>query len=675
MKIKVFDSKSLKNIIEINLALVTRVQNECVIGRSPESGLVLDSPDVSRMHGKFLLENGSYYFCDLGSRNGSLINGRIAETSHKYLLNIGDTIRLGEFVLILEDVNPQPEYIAETVYRNFDATVVSNLRDNVDLDRAPAVNQIPEVVSNVSQPIISTPDEVTIYQEVTNVQHPEVSVDDDIVETPQKTAPAEAVEQPIEIVELPDASENINQIIEFEKAIPLSDVTPIIESSPITPVFGEISEVVSNVPEPIISTVEVTIDEEVTHVQHHEVPVSDDIVETPQETAQVVEAVGHPTEKVELADALENTNQINESEKTTPISDVASLPTTPDFAEITPVSEQKETSFNQELVNQNFGFSTTRDAEISDAEREVVSELAGEITITESVIVNEIENAVITTENVVVSSTTDTEKIDVLSEDIAATAIPAIPQVYEVSEETTIQIQEEIDQTYKLEILQTEAREPLVSNKQIFKTINDSFNESVQVEALAQVPPDTSNLVEDNSNIDDIKIVVSATPEDVEIELTEATNIKTSELKEEIIESKKPEIISTKYIALIAHDSKRWELAEFVTKHQEFFSKSLTIAPLPVSEILSSQSGITTTERTSAATSGGYQTIAAKVASGDILAVIFLRDFLQAQSGVANEEAMLRVCNINQVMIATNLTTAEAIVGYIQFCTSGNATI
>jgi methylglyoxal synthase len=46
-----------------------------------------------------------------------------------------------------------------------------------------------------------------------------------------------------------------------------------------------------------------------------------------------------------------------------------------------------------------------------------------------------------------------------------------------------------------------------------------------------------------------------------------------------------------------------------------------------VSEILSSQSGIIITEQISAATSGGYQTIAAKVASGDILAVIFLRDF------------------------------------------------
>jgi methylglyoxal synthase len=674
MKIKVFDSKSLKNIIEINLALVTRVQNECVIGRSPESGIVLDSPDVSRMHGKFLLENGSYYFCDLGSRNGSLVNGRIAETSRKYLLNIGDTIRLGEFVLILEDVNPQPEYIAETVYRNFDATVVSNLRDNVDLDRTPAVNQVHEVVSNVSEPIISTPEEVTIYQEATNIQHQEVSVDDEIVETPQETAQvAQAVGQPIEIVELVDAPENINQIIEVEKTTPISDVTPIIES-PTTPVFEEIAEVISNVPLSVIYTAEeVAISQEVTHVQHQKVSVSDDIVETPQETAQVVEAVGQPPEKVELADTLENTNQINESEKTTPISDVSSLsPTTPD-TEITPVIQRKETSSGEQSVNQNFDLFTTTDAETSDVQREVVSELAGEITITDSVIVNEIENTVITTENAIASSTTDRQKNDVTSEEIAATAIPTIAK-YEVSEEATIQIKEEIsaseevDETYKPEILQTqEVREALVSNNQVLQTTNDSFSELGQVEALAQVSPDATKLVEeDNSIIDDINIAVSAPPEDVETQLTEASKIKYSELKEQIIESKKSEIISTKYIALIAHDSKRWELAEFVTKHQDFFSKSLTIAPLPVSEILSSQSGITITERTSAATSGGYQTIAAKVASGDILAVIFLRDFLQAHSGVANEEAMLRVCNINQVMVATNSPTAEAIVSYIQ---------
>jgi methylglyoxal synthase len=558
MKIKVFDSKTLKNVIEINLALVTRIQNECIIGRSPESGLVLDSPDVSRMHGKFLLENGNYYFCDLGSRNGSLINGKIAETSHKYLLNIGDTIRLGEFVLILEEVNAQPEELAETVYKSFDATVVSSLRDSVNLNQPPAVNQVPEVVSNVPEAIISTPEEVTIYQEVTNVQ-------------------------------------------------PQEDVL-----------------------------------------------VSKNVVETPAEIAQVVEAVSQPIELIEVADTSENINQVIESEETESVVPIAESSTT------TLVIELEETSSIEELISQNVGQST-----IQDVPEEITSttELSPELNVSEVT---------------VVFDTTETDEVEVLSSEIIATT-PAIAQVDEIIEVTIIQTTEKIpaDEAADLlsskkvsDISQPEVSQPEeVSNIQALETTNDVSSELKEIKPLIQVPSEISKVEENSDIVDDIETTdaeITAVYGDGEIKPAEVTDVDSSKLQESTSDSEKPKIISTKYIALIAHDSKRWELAQFVTKHQEFFSKCLTIAPLSVSEILSSHSGIITTEQISAATSGGYQTIAAKVASGDILAVIFLRDFLQA-SGVANEEAMLRVCNINQVMVATNLPTAEAIVSYIQF--------
>lgn len=485
MKIKVFDSKTLRNIIEINLALVTKIQNECIIGRSPESGIVLDSADVSRMHGKFVLENENYYFCDLGSRNGSLINGKIAETSRKYLLNPGDTIRLGEFVLILEDMNSQPQNTAETVYKGLDATVVANLRDGADINRdyqeyqAPVVNQTPEVVAHEKEPV-TEPEEATTYQEITEVQQSETF--------------------------------------------------------------------------------------------------SEEVIETPEEITSTLEA---PSEVI----VSEETNEIADAITVIPTSETLDLP------------------------------STYEDR----------------------------EDTVITNEEILESS--NTQELDNL-EEVTAIETP-VAQVNEVSEEAIIQPREE-NQICELEISEQdtleqeipqleELNEPLVSNYQPLETTNDV---SIQLEEAEPV-----------------------------IQALEVTCESQEKTTEEIAEEKvteKPEIISTKYIALLAHDSKRFEIAQFAAKHQEFFSNCLTIAPPSVSEILSSQAGITTTEQTSAATSGGYQAIAAKVASGDILAVIFLRDFLQVQSNVANEEAMLRVCNINEVMIATNLPTAEAIVSYIQ---------
>ena len=70
MKVKVATSPTDTKFEELDLTLTTRRGSECLIGRSPDSDLVLDSDDVSRLHGKFFSQGGHYYFCDTGSRNG-----------------------------------------------------------------------------------------------------------------------------------------------------------------------------------------------------------------------------------------------------------------------------------------------------------------------------------------------------------------------------------------------------------------------------------------------------------------------------------------------------------------------------------------------------------------------------------------------------------------------------
>ncbi|MEJ1935873.1 hypothetical protein WDZ92_37235, partial [Nostoc sp. NIES-2111] len=93
---------------------------------------------------------------------------------------------------------------------------------------------------------------------------------------------------------------------------------------------------------------------------------------------------------------------------------------------------------------------------------------------------------------------------------------------------------------------------------------------------------------------------------------------------------------------------------------------SLTISWPSVSEVLKQQAGITVSEEIPSPTSGGYQKINSLLNSGDVSAVIFLRDFLTPAPSPTNEETLLRMCNINQVLVATNLTTAEAIVHYLK---------
>lgn len=56
---------------------------------------------------------------------------------------------------------------------------------------------------------------------------------------------------------------------------------------------------------------------------------------------------------------------------------------------------------------------------------------------------------------------------------------------------------------------------------------------------------------------------------------------------------------------------------------------------------------------------GGDQQIGARVADAEIAAVIFLRDPLTAQPHEPDITALLRVCDVHDIPVATNLATAE----------------
>ncbi|NJO79743.1 MAG: FHA domain-containing protein [Cyanobacteria bacterium RM1_2_2] len=134
MKIKVFHSETQAEVKQLDLSHLIRAEGSCFIGRSQASGLSLDSPNISRLHGKFSRRDGQYYFCDLGSSNGSMIQGEMAVANQDYLLQPGQIIRLGDFVLSLEAVSELPEELPEelpaTVIGSVDATVVSTYMDS-----------------------------------------------------------------------------------------------------------------------------------------------------------------------------------------------------------------------------------------------------------------------------------------------------------------------------------------------------------------------------------------------------------------------------------------------------------------------------------------------------------------------------------------------------------------
>ena len=67
------------------------------VGRHPESDIFLDDITVSRRHAEFRRDEGRYWIHDVGSLNGTYVNGKRAEDQ---LLQTGDEIQIGKFKLI-----------------------------------------------------------------------------------------------------------------------------------------------------------------------------------------------------------------------------------------------------------------------------------------------------------------------------------------------------------------------------------------------------------------------------------------------------------------------------------------------------------------------------------------------------------------------------------------------
>jgi pSer/pThr/pTyr-binding forkhead associated (FHA) protein len=132
MKVKVFNSQTKVRGIELDFNEIFTDEDVCIIGRSPDSGLVLDSSDISRVHSKFFRQDGEIYYVDLGSTNGSKVNDEIVTPNQNYLLKSGDVIQAGEFVLFVQESSDASE--DETVIRDLDATVFSSWRPNSEAE-------------------------------------------------------------------------------------------------------------------------------------------------------------------------------------------------------------------------------------------------------------------------------------------------------------------------------------------------------------------------------------------------------------------------------------------------------------------------------------------------------------------------------------------------------------
>ncbi len=122
---------------------------------------------------------------------------------------------------------------------------------------------------------------------------------------------------------------------------------------------------------------------------------------------------------------------------------------------------------------------------------------------------------------------------------------------------------------------------------------------------------------------------------------------------------------TSKQVALIAHDKKKLELALFALAHRDTLKHFRLVATGTTGGILQKQTGLAI-ERVLSGPLGGDQQIGSRLAEENILAIFFFRDPLTAQPHEPDVSALMRLCDVHDVPLATNPASAEALMLWLK---------
>lgn len=118
-------------------------------------------------------------------------------------------------------------------------------------------------------------------------------------------------------------------------------------------------------------------------------------------------------------------------------------------------------------------------------------------------------------------------------------------------------------------------------------------------------------------------------------------------------------------IALIAHDKKKDDLVGFAVAYKEIFEEHTLFATGTTGLRIIEATGLEVT-RFQSGPLGGDQEIGARIANNLMDAVFFFRDPLTAQPHEPDVTALVRLCDVYSVPLATNMGTAEILIKGIE---------
>ncbi len=114
-------------------------------------------------------------------------------------------------------------------------------------------------------------------------------------------------------------------------------------------------------------------------------------------------------------------------------------------------------------------------------------------------------------------------------------------------------------------------------------------------------------------------------------------------------------------IALTAHDAKKELMVQFCIAYCGILSRHTLCGTGTTAKLVSEATGLHI-QRFLSGLQGGGQQIAARIGYNEIDLLLFFRDPLNPKPQEPNEMQLLRLCDMHNIPVATNIATAEVLI-------------
>lgn len=114
-------------------------------------------------------------------------------------------------------------------------------------------------------------------------------------------------------------------------------------------------------------------------------------------------------------------------------------------------------------------------------------------------------------------------------------------------------------------------------------------------------------------------------------------------------------------IALIAHDTKKELMVQFCIAYCSVLSKHNLCATGTTGKMVAEATGLNV-QRYLSGSQGGDQQIAARISCNEIDLLLFFRDPISVKPHEPDDMNLLRLCDVHNIPVATNIATAEALI-------------